>query len=413
MQPQRFDILIVGSGHAGAQAAIALRQREFAGTIGIIGEERELPYERPPLSKDYLSGDKTFDRILIRQEAFWTSRNIALLLGEPVVALDPEAHEVTMRDGKTVGYDRLIWAAGGRARSLTCAGHDLRGVHSVRSFADVNAILEALPQVRRVAVIGGGYIGLEAAAVLTKLGRAVVVLEAQDRVLARVAGPSLSRFFEAEHRAHGVDLRLGVTVDRLEGRDGRVNIVRLANGGIVEAEMVIVGIGIVPAVEPLRHAGASCPNGVAVDDHGRTSLTDVWAIGDCALHVNSFADGTAVRVESVQNANDMAKTVAKAMTGAPEAYRTVPWFWSNQYDLRLQTVGLSMGYDQEVLRGDPAARAFTVIYLKFGRVIALDCVNATKDYVQGHALVTGSLCPPLAMLADPSIPLKAAALVAR
>jgi 3-phenylpropionate/trans-cinnamate dioxygenase ferredoxin reductase subunit len=412
MQPQRFDILIVGGGHAGAQAAIALRQREFAGTIGIIGEERELPYERPPLSKDYLSGEKSFDRILIRQEAFWASRTIALLLGAPVVALDPEAHEVTTRDGTRVGYDRLIWAAGGRARSLSCPGHDLSGVHSVRSFADVNAILEDLPKVRRVAVVGGGYIGLEAAAVLTKLGRAVAVLEAQDRVLARVAGPILSRFFEAEHRAHGVDLRLGVTVDRLQGRDGRVTDVRLADGSIIEAEMVIVGIGIVPAVEPLRQAGALCPNGVAVDDHGRTSLADVWAIGDCALHVNAFADFGAVRVESVQNANDMAKTVAKALTGAPEAYRAVPWFWSNQYDLRLQTVGLSTGYDQEVLRGDPAGRAFTVIYLKRGRVIALDCVNTTKDYVQGHALVTGRASPPPAMLADPSIPLKAAGLLA-
>jgi 3-phenylpropionate/trans-cinnamate dioxygenase ferredoxin reductase subunit len=322
------------------------------------------------------------------------------------VAVDPLARQVTAADGKTIGYGQLIWAAGGHARRLSCAGHDLAGVHSVRSRADVDTMMAELASTTRVCVIGGGYIGLEAAAVLTKLGKQVTVLEAQERVLARVAGVALSRFYEAEHRAHGVEMRLGVQVSHIEGEDGRAAGVRLADGELVPAEMVIVGIGIVPAVEPLIAAGAEGGNGVAVDEHGRTSLPDVWAIGDCALHANPFAEGMPIRLESVQNANDMATTVARAITGEAEAYHAVPWFWSNQYDLRLQTVGLSSGHDQEVLRGDPATRSFSIVYLKQGHVVALDCVSATKDYVQGRALVVARAVADPARLEDATIPLK-------
>ena len=258
----------------------------------------------------------------------------------------------------------------------------------------------------RVVVIGGGYIGLEAAAVLAKLGKSVTVLEAQDRVLARVAGVALSRFFEAEHRAHGVDVRLGAMVECIAERDGRASGVRLADGEVVPAEMVIVGVGIVPAVQPLLAAGAEGANGVAVDEHGRTSLSDIFAIGDCALHASAFAEGLPIRLESVQNANDMATGVAKAITGAPERYEAVPWFWSHQYDLKLQTVGLSTGHDAEIVRGDPASRSFSIIYLKAGQVVALDCVNAVRDYVQGRALVVGRIAADPAMLADPEVPLK-------
>ena len=254
-------------------------------------------------------------------------------------------------------------------------------------------------------VVGGGFIGLEAAAVLTKFGKKVVLLEALDRVMARVAGEQLSRFFEDEHRAHGVDVRLGVSVERLLG-DGAVSGVRLADGEIVPADMVVVGIGIVPAVEPLIAAGAVGGNGVYVDAQCRTSLPDVYAVGDCALHANRFAGGVEVRLESVQNATDQANVAAKAILGEDVAYAATPWFWSNQYDLKLQTVGLAFGYDQAVVRGDPATRSFSVIHLKAGRVIALDCVNATKDYVQGRKLVeTGAVIEP-ARLADASVPLK-------
>jgi 3-phenylpropionate/trans-cinnamate dioxygenase ferredoxin reductase subunit len=402
----RYDILIVGSGHAGAQAAIALRQNKFEGTIAIVGDEPELPYERPPLSKDYLSGEKAFERILIRPAAFWEERSIAMLLGKRVVRVDAEAHQVETDAGEVIGYGRLIWATGGGPRSLICSGHDLDGVHAIRTRADVDRLMGELAATARVVVIGGGYIGLEAAAVLTKLGKHVTVLEALDRVLARVAGEPLSRFYEAEHRAHGVDVRLDAKVACIEEKDGRVTGVQLADGEILPCEMVIVGIGIIPAVEPLLAAGADGGNGVRVDVQCRTSLPDIFAIGDCALHANAFADEAEIRLESVQNANDMANAVAKTLTGTATDYHAVPWFWSNQYDLRLQTVGLSIGHERAVLRGDPASRSFSLIYLKQGRVIALDCVNMVRDYVQGRALVVEGKSPDPARLADTGVALK-------
>ncbi|MBB3928439.1 3-phenylpropionate/trans-cinnamate dioxygenase ferredoxin reductase subunit [Sphingobium jiangsuense] len=401
-----YDVLIVGGGHGGAQAAIALRQEKFEGSIAIVGDEPELPYERPPLSKEYLSGDKTFDRILIRPEKFWEEREISMLLGQRVTAVDPAAHRVTLADGTSIGYGKLIWAAGGDPRRLTCDGHDLAGVHSVRTRAHVDQMMRELDGVEQVVVIGGGYIGLEAAAVLRKFGKQVTLLEALDRVLARVAGEPLSRFYEAEHRAHGVDVRLGAAVNALEGDGGKVIGVRMADGSVLPAQMVIVGIGIIPSVAPLLEAGAKGANGVEVDALCRTSLPDVYAIGDCALHANRYAAGAEIRLESVQNANDQAKVVARSIMGTDADYDAVPWFWSNQYDLRLQTVGLSSGFDQTVLRGDPATRSFSLIYLREGRVIALDCVNAVKDYVQGKALVVDGARIDPARLADASVPLK-------
>ncbi len=403
---ERYDVLIVGAGHGGAQAAIALRQRGFSGTIAIVGDEPEYPYERPPLSKEYLAGEKPFERIMIRPSTFWAERQVEMKLGRRIVAVDGEAHVATTADDIRIGYGSMIWATGGAPRKLSCAGHDLIGVHGVRSRADVDRMIAELPAVSRVVVVGGGYIGLEAAAVLTKLGKHVTVLEALPRVLARVAGEPLSRFYEAEHRSHGVDVRLGVQVDCILESDGRATGVRLVDGSVFAAEMVVVGIGIVPAIEPLAVAGARCGNGVAVDAHCRTSLPDIFAIGDCALHANDFADGLPIRLESVQNANDQATTVARAITGEPEPYHAVPWFWSNQYDLRLQTVGLSTGHDDAVVRGNPDDRSYSIVYTRAGRVIALDCVNATKDYVQGRGLVLTEASPPRDMLADTSIPLK-------
>ncbi len=400
----RHDVLIVGAGHGGAQAAIALRQGGFAGSIGLIGDEPEPPYERPPLSKDYLAGDKPFERLLIRPPGFWADREVALLPGRRVAAVDAAACEVSTAD-ETIGYGTLIWAAGGTPRRLGCAGADLAGLHAIRTRSDVDRLKAALDGAARIAVIGAGYIGLETAAVLAGLGKQVTVIEAQERVLARVAGVPLSRFYEAEHRAHGVDIRLGVTVDRVEG-DGRVTGVRLAGGERIAADLAIVGIGIDPAVAPLRAAGAEGGNGVRVDAQCRTSLAHVFAIGDCALHANRFADGADIRLESVQNANDMANVAARTILGEPAAYEAVPWFWSNQYDLKLQTVGLSIGHDTAVVRGDPATRRFSVIYLRDGRVIALDCVNMVKDYVQGRKLVEAGAAPDPAALADPAVPLK-------
>ncbi|MES2260356.1 MAG: FAD-dependent oxidoreductase [Pseudomonadota bacterium] len=402
---ERYDVVIVGAGHAGAQAAIALRGSRFAGSIAILGDEPELPYERPPLSKDYLSGKKGFDRLLIRPAAFWVDCDIAMLTGRRATGVDALAHRLTLDGGAEVHYGSLVWAAGGRPRSLACSGYDLAGVHTVRTRADVDSLIAELPGVARAVIIGGGYIGLEVAAALVKAGKQVIVLEALDRVLARVAGESLSRFYEAEHRAHGVELRLNAQVGCIEGRAGRVAGVRMDDGEFLECELVIVGIGIIPAVEPLLAAGAEGGNGVKVDTQCRTSLPDVFAIGDCALHANRFAGGAFVRVESVQNANDQARTVAKVIAGEDVSYDATPWFWSIQYDLRLQTVGLSIGHDQAVVRGKVEDRAFSIVYLKEGAVIALDCVNAMKDYVQGRRLVMDRAVIYPAQLADASVPL--------
>ncbi len=403
----QYDVIIVGTGHGGAQAALALRQNGFEGSIAMIGRDSEPPYERPPLSKEYLARDKEFERILIRPASFWADKQVDLLLQADVVAVDAEARTVSLRDGRNLGYGELIWSAGGTPRKLTCPGAELTGVHAVRDKADVDAIMRQLDGgAKRAVVIGGGYIGLEAAAVLRKLGCEVVLLEALDRVLARVAGEELSRFVEEEHRRQGVDLRLGAVVDCIEGDGTNVTGVRLADGEVIPCDMVIVGIGIVPSVEELVAAGANAPNGVAVDEFCRTSLPHVYAIGDLALHANSFAGGAMIRLESVQNANDMANTAAKHICGNPVPYKATPWFWSNQYDLKLQTVGLSTAHDQTVLRGDTATRSFSVIYLKDGKVIALDCVNAIKDYVQGRKLVEACAAVAPAMLADTATPLK-------
>ncbi len=403
---QHFDCLIVGAGHGGAQTAIQLRQLGFAGSIGVIGEEPELPYERPPLSKEFLAGEKDFPRLLIRTEAFWTERQVMFLTGRRVTAIDPIARTVTTAAGECFGYGELVWATGGSPRRLRCAGHDLAGVHAVRTRADVEQLKAELATTRQVVVVGGGYIGLEAAAVLTKLGKSVTVVETLDRVLARVAGAELSTFLENAHRARGVTILTSATVTAITGTAGRATGVVLGDGRTLPADMVIVGIGIIPETAPLAAAGAAGSNGVDVDDHCRTSLPHIWAIGDCAAHENIFAGGARIRLESVQNANDMATTVARALTGNPRPYAQVPWFWSNQFDLRLQTVGLSIGHDATVLRGDPASGAFSIVYLRSGRVIALDCVNAVKDYVQGKALVEQGVAVAANDLANTEIPLK-------
>lgn len=401
-----YDVLIVGAGHAGAQAAISLRQLGFEGSVAMVGDESEPPYERPPLSKEYLAGDKSFERILIRPMSFWEERNIAMLLGKRVKSVDAEAKFVTLADDSELSYGKLIWAAGGSPRLLSCPGSDATGLHAVRRRDDVDAIMARLPDVNDVVVIGGGYIGLEAAAVLTKFGKKVTLLEALDRVLARVAGEALSRFYEDEHRAHSVDLRLGSMVASIESTDGHATAVVLADGERIPADMVIVGIGIIPDTGPLIAAGAAGGNGVDVDGFCRTSLPDVYAVGDCASHANGFARGAQIRLESVQNANDQAKIAVQHILGQETEYGAVPWFWSNQYDLKLQTVGLSIGHDQTIVRGDPATRSFSVLYLRAGKVIALDCVNMVKDYVQGRAHVLSGAVLDQAQLADASKPLK-------
>ena len=318
------DVVIVGAGHGGAQCALALRSNGFTGSIAMIGRESEPPYERPPLSKEYFAREKTFDRLYIRPPAFWGEKDVELLLNTEVTAVDPAAKQLALSDGTAFTYGKLVWATGGDPRQLPIPGSDLAGIHAVRTREDCDRMMGEIDGgVKNFVIIGGGYIGLEAAAVLTKLGCKVTLLEALPRILARVAGPELSAFYEKEHRDHGVDLRTGVVVDSFVG-EGRVTGVKLGDGSIIPADAVIVGIGIVPAVAPLIAAGAEGGNGVAIDDHCRTSLPDIYAIGDCALFAADYAEGTVMRVESVQNANDQGTCVAKAICGDPHALSCLP-----------------------------------------------------------------------------------------
>ncbi|HSQ99239.1 MAG TPA: FAD-dependent oxidoreductase [Sphingomicrobium sp.] len=404
-----YDVLIVGSGHGGVSAASTLRHLGFAGTVAIISADRDEPYERPPLSKDYLTGDKDDQSIHLKGPDFWRDKKIELILGETVSAVDASNHLVTTASGREFTYRKLIWAAGGEPRRLTCDGRDLAGVHTIRARRDVDALRAELGRSERIVVIGGGYIGLEAAASLTKLGKHVTIVEALDRLLARVAGPPISAFFLDQHLTHGVDVRLGAAVSCIEGMAGRASEVLLADGTRLPADIVIVGIGIEPHVAALAAAGAEVSNGVAVDEHCRTTLPDIYAVGDCALHRNSFAPNQLVRIESVQNAVDQGAVAAHDVCGDAITYTSTPWFWSNQYELKLQTVGLNIGYDETVIRGDPASGRFSVIYLRAGHVAALDCVNSVKDYVQGRALVERRAAVERSLLSDQNTPLKALA----
>lgn len=380
------DVLIIGAGQAGAYAAIALRHQGFEGTITMVGEEANLPYERPPLSKEYFNGEKSFERLLIRPESFWPDRGINCLTGQRVVAVNADEHSVKTDKGETLFYRQCIWAAGGEPRRLSCPGANLQNIYSFRTRDDADAILAQLEKIQHIVIIGGGYIGLESASALVKKGKKVTLLEVGSRVLARVAGEEISGYFQALHRGKGVDIRLGVSIDHFAG-ETQVEAVCLADGETIPCEMVIVGIGILPSVAPLLAAGAKGGNGVEIDAQCRTSLPDIYAIGDCALHANRFASGMALRLESVQNANDQAVVAARNIVGKETSYEALPWFWSNQYDVKLQTVGLSVGYDETVLKGDPAQDSFAVYYLREGYIIAIDCINATKDFVQGRKLV--------------------------
>jgi len=400
------DVLIVGGGQAGANAALTLRQLGGAGGITILEATAEPPYERPPLSKAYMQGQLGFESFVIRPPGFWAQQGVELLTNARVVLVNAMAREVTLDDGRVLGFATLLWTAGGTPRRLPCPGAALAGVFTLHDKADADAIMARLTAPRRVVVIGGGYIGLEMAAVLAKQGHDVTVLEAQDSVLARVAGAALSRFMEAEHRAHGVDIRLGAQVAAISGVEGEVRDVTLADGEVLPADLVITGIGIVPQVAPLLAAGAHGGNGVDVDEYGATSLPGIYAAGDCARHRNRYVGGEWVRLESVQNATDQAIAAAHAIAGQPKPYTALPWFWSNQYDLRLQSAGLSAGHDTALVRGNTASRSFSILYLRDSRLLALDCVNCAKDYVAGKALITAAVPLDPLRAVDPTVPLK-------
>ncbi|MEE2059143.1 NAD(P)/FAD-dependent oxidoreductase [Rhodococcus artemisiae] len=401
-----FDTLIVGAGQAGAQVALSLAAAGYQGTVGLVGAEPTAPYERPPLSKGFLAGTVERDALDMKSAQFWESTGVTMVTGREIVHVDPEAHLARDSHDTAYRYRTLVWAAGGTARSLPIPGTNLQGVYRLRTVEDAVSLRSALRTARRAVVIGGGYIGLETAASLRQAGLVVTVVESQSRLLARVTGSDVSDYIAHRHRVAGVQLHLGAEVSELWGRDGKVRSVRLTTGVNIPADLVLVGVGLAPNHLVLAAAGAACSDGIEVDERCRTSLADIYAIGDCAAFTSSNLGEDRVRLESVQNAVDQAKTVADALLGKPRPYVPLPWFWSHQYDIKLQTVGLQNGHDRAVLRGDPATNRFSVVYLSRGSVIAVDAVNHVRDYVQSRALVaTRAVIDPDA-LSDSSVQLK-------
>jgi 3-phenylpropionate/trans-cinnamate dioxygenase ferredoxin reductase component len=396
-------ILIVGAGQAGAQAVDTLRREGFAGRLVLIGDEPHLPYQRPPLSKQFLAGEMAAERLPFRHQAFYEQHRVELKLGLSALSIDPGARCLTLADGQALSYDRLLLSTGARSRLLSCPGAELPGVHYLRSIADVDAIRAGLRPGTRIVIIGGGYIGLESAATARKLGCAVTVLEMTDRVMNRVVASSVSEYFEHEHRSQGIQIVCNTRVVRLEGANKAERVV-CADGSTYEADLLIAGIGAVPETKLAADAGLACENGIAVDSHCRTSDPAIYAAGDCTNHP-SARFGMRVRLESVDNAFEQGKSAALNMLDRASVHDRVPWFWSDQFDNKLLIVGLSQGFDQQILRGDPATRAFTVCYLKGGELIAVEAVNHSKDYMAGRKLIAARARPDTEKLADQRIAL--------
>jgi 3-phenylpropionate/trans-cinnamate dioxygenase ferredoxin reductase subunit len=400
-------VVIVGGGQAGAQAAQTLRQQGFAGAITLLAAEPHPPYQRPPLSKKYLAGELERERLWLRPQAFYADKGIELALGRAAVEIDVETQRVRLEDGGSLDYDRLLLATGSRARTLAVPGAATPGVHYLRTIADVDGITAALAAEARVTLVGAGYIGLEVAAVLCQRGYDVTVLEAADRVLSRTVCPEVSAFYAACHAAAGVTIHCNAQVRSIEG-EASVTAVTTTDGRVFPADLVIVGIGIVPNVEVAAAAGLACDNGIVVDEFACTDDRRVVAAGDCT-NVFLPSTGRRVRLESVPNAIHQGKIAAATLLGAKTPYSEVPWFWSDQYDLKLQIVGLSAGYDETVLRGDPATRSFAVFYLSAGTLVAVDAINCPREFLHGKKLVGAHAKIPADALADPDFDLGAVA----
>jgi 3-phenylpropionate/trans-cinnamate dioxygenase ferredoxin reductase component len=400
-------LVIVGGGQAAAQAVQSLRQQNFTGAITLLSDEPYAPYQRPPLSKKYLAGDVPRERLLLRPAAFYAEKGVTLEQNCRVQELDLPARSVRLHDGRTLGYDRLLLATGSRVRRLDVPGIELGGVHYLRTIDDVDAITISLTPGARVLLVGAGYIGLEVAAVIKQRGFDVTVLEAADRVMARAVSPEVSAFYDACHRAAGVAIHYGATVRALHGTQ-RVTAVETAGGQQFPCDVVIIGIGIVPNIELAAAAGLACDNGIVVDEFARTANPNVVGAGDCTNHPHPLL-GRRVRLESVPNAIHQAKVAAATLVGAPVAYSEVPWFWSDQYDLKLQIVGLSTGYDEVVLRGDPATRSFAAFYLGGGQLLAVDAINSPREFLAAKKLVAARAKVPAAQLRDPNVDLNALA----
>ena len=408
--PETF--VIVGAGQAAAQAVDSLHRDGYAGRLVVVGDEPYPPYQRPPLSKKFLSGELPLERLAVKPAAFYDTAGVELRVGARAEGLDLAARRVLLADGERLGYDRLLLATGSAPRKVQVPGHDLVGVHYLRTVADVDRIRAELAPGARVVIVGGGYIGLEVAATCRGLGHEVDVLEMADRVMNRVVAPAVSAFFAAEHARAGVRLHVDTTLGAVLPADGdsrRAGAVVTTGGARFAADVVIVGVGVTPNTGLAAAAGLACDNGIAVDEYCRTSDAAVYAAGDCTSHP-SLRYGRRVRLESVDNAFEQAKTAAANLRGGAVVHDRVPWFWSDQYDLKLLIVGLSHGHDAVVLRGDPGSRSFGCGYLKDGELLAMDCINSPKDYMAAKKLIAERVRVDPRRLADPAVPLRDAVL---
>lgn len=397
-------LVIVGAGQAAFALASKLRALKDERPITIIGSEDAYPYQRPPLSKKYLLGEMSFDRLMFRPEEWYAENNVDIRLSTLVEEIDRSAKTLRVQDGGTLSYDRLVLATGAAPRLLPASiGGDLEGVLTVRDKRDADRLMEEMKPGRRLLVIGGGYIGLEAAAVARKLGLEVTLIEMADRILQRVAAKETADIMRGIHQAHGVSIREKTGLVRLVGMDGRVAAAELSDGSTLDVDFVIVGIGVTPNDRLARESGLDVGNGIVVDDHTRTSDSAIHAVGDCALLPWR---GQHVRLESVQNAVDQAEAAAAVLTGAATAYDPKPWFWSDQYDAKLQIAGFNIGYDETMLRQGAREGSWSVWYFRDGRFVAVDAVNDAKAYVAGKKLLDTGAEPDRAILADASADLK-------
>jgi len=398
-------VVIVGASHAAVQAIDTLRREGHAGRIVLVGDEPYLPYNRPPLSKKYLSGEIERERLLLRSPQFYEHAHVEVKLGLRVTAIDRSDQRLRLSDGSELRFDKLLLCLGSRNRLLEVPGYDLKGIHHLRTIADVDAIRADLAAARQLVIVGAGYIGLEAAASARQLGLEVTVLEMADRPLNRVTAPEMSSFYLRRHAQEGVHLLCGMSVTSFTGdADGRVHGVACGERSFA-ADLVIVGVGVLPETTLAAAAGLRCENGIWVDEHCQTSDPDIYAAGDCTFH-QSVRYGRRLRLESVDNAVEQARTAASNICGKEAAHAHVPWFWSDQYDLKLQIAGLSQGYDQTVLRGDPDTRKFALYYFAQGELIAVDAINSPKDFMAGKKWIAERKHPDPARLADLTVDLK-------
>lgn len=380
------QIVIIGGGQAGAQAAVSLRLGGYEGAIALVSEEAEIPYQRPPLSKAYMKGEMAKERLLLKPRDWYADNNIELHLGAVVERLDRTSAHVVLSDGRSLSYDRLIIATGARPRYLPIPGADAEGVFALRTLEDVSHIQPYMKPGAKLVIIGAGYIGLEAAAVARELGLEVTVLEVASRILSRVTSETMSQFYMDVHRRHGVDLRTDAGATHIETQHDKVSGIALQNGETLPADIVLVGIGVSPNVEFAERCGIDVQDGIIVDDHACTSDPTIFAIGDCANRPLS-AYGRRGRLESVHNAIEQGKIAAATILDEPLPKLDCPWFWSDQYDLKLQIAGLSQGHDHHIIRGNPDEQSFAVFYFKDQRLIAVDAVNRPQEFLVGKKLI--------------------------